>query len=102
MAARKLGPVVEGDGAAALDIEFAQPLLEFAMHMVGVFRLNLHDDRVTRLAVNERGPAASARRPKHGVSLKVAQPQPLLDHFRPLVDPRDAAGFGLFSAITPL
>src|SRR3990172_9009627 len=86
MAAREFGAVVEGDRAASLLIQLLQTLFDFLMHMVGVLGLNLDDDREPRFAIDQRSQAARARGAQHGVAFEIAQPQPLFDHFRALVD----------------
>src|SRR5208282_6401110 len=97
MAAHEFGAVVEGDRVSPLLIQFFHTLFDLFMHMVGVLGLNLDDDRKPRLAIDQRRQAARAWRAQHGVALEIAQPQPLFDHFRAIVDtggiPRRAGVF---------
>lgn len=96
---REFGAVVKRDRAAAILVQFFEPLLEFLMHMVGVLGSDLHDDRVSRLAVHQRGQAARAWRTEHGVAFEVAQSQSPLDDFRTLGDASALARKRVFSAV---
>src|SRR5206468_2229218 len=102
VATREFRAVVEGDGMTPFLVQFFEPLFDPVVDVVGVFRLDLEDDREPRLAVNQGHQAARAGWAEHRVTLKVAQAKPPLNDFRTISDPGSVARFRLFSAARPL
>ena len=71
-----------------LVVQLFEPLFDFPVDMVGVFGLNLDDDRQPRLATDEGRQAAGAGWTEDRITFEVPQSQSLFDHLRPIADPR--------------
>src|SRR5487761_225832 len=102
IAARELRAVVERDRVATFLVQFLETLFESLMHVVGMLGAHFEYDRVPRLAVDQRGQTARARRAEHRVAFEVAESRTLFDDFRTIGDPRAPGGFRRFSAVGPL
>ena len=75
VATRELGTMVERHTVAALLVELLQTLFDLLMHMVGMLRADLDDDRQPRLAIHQRHQAARAGWAEHGIAFE-AELQP--------------------------